>query len=224
MGLLNYSAKALFYCTNKEDFDKGDFKYRKHLDITSNEIDSSKPELMIIMMNPGSAEPIDNDIEYPIPKDPFAKYASVKIDKTIQEIIKVMEELKIKHVRIVNLSDCRQAKSDKFMELVNKGTYDNREILTTSIFHKSRNDDFEKYFIDVIPILIAWGVSNVLNKFIDLVHAKIGSTEKHYGVKNKHNKYYHPLYRKYVNRNGESVLWWRFKIIEQFKQKSCTTS
>ena len=80
---------------------------RKYLDIKRNEAISNKPDLMVVMMNPGSSRPEDGN-----EKNIIASKAVP--DKTQDQIMKVMNNCNFNYARILNLSDLREAKSKVF--------------------------------------------------------------------------------------------------------------
>jgi len=108
------------------------FKFRKYLDIKKVDTDIRTPDLMVIMMNPGSSRPVDG-IEN------NTKESLAIPDRTQDQIMKVMLNSNLQYARILNLSDLREAKSNifytKIIELENKG-------ISHSIFDENRQDDF----------------------------------------------------------------------------------
>ena len=128
------------------------FKFRKYLDIK--QIDSSlvTPDLMVVMMNPGSSRPVDG-----IQNNTKASLAIP--DNTQSQIMKVILNCNLQFARILNLSDLREAKSgvfiNKIIELENKG-------ISHSIFDENRQDDFNQLWVNNVPVIFGWGVNDYL--------------------------------------------------------------
>ena len=79
------------------------FKFRKYLNIKKENSSLQEPDLMVVMMNPGSSEPYQiNQIN---------KECITKPDNTQYQIFKIMEEFDFRYARILNLSDFRNPKS-----------------------------------------------------------------------------------------------------------------
>ena len=179
------------------------FKFRKYLDIKKVDTDIRRPDLMVIMMNPGSSRPIDgvdnNTIE------------SLAIpDNTQSQIMKVMLNSNLQYARILNLSDLREAKSNIFysnlIELKNKG-------ISHSIFDENRQDDFNQLWVNNIPVIYGWGVSDHL-KPLALKALAACNASNPYGILKPNStwKYFHPLppiYSKQVD--------WVKALTKQFK-------
>jgi hypothetical protein len=124
-------------------------KFRKYLDIKTINSGCKIPDLMVVMMNPGSSEPIDG-IEN------NTKESLAIPDNTQSQIMKVMLNCNLQYARVLNLSDLREAKSsifyDKIKELKRKG-------ISHSIFDQNRQDDFDQLWVNNVPVIFGWGVS-----------------------------------------------------------------
>lgn len=84
------------------------FKFRKYLDIKRVDTDITTPDIMVVMMNPGSSRPIDG-----IDNNKLESLAVP--DNTQSQIMKVMLNSNLQYARILNLSDLREAKSNIFL-------------------------------------------------------------------------------------------------------------
>ncbi len=193
----DFSINGLFYEL------KG-FKFRKYLNIIRNSSTKKNPDLIVIMMNPGSSRPT-NGI------DNFNEETETVPDRTQDQIMKLMNNCSFDYARILNLSDLREPKSSLFYDAIN--TLDKNNI-PHSIFDAKRINDFEELFVRDVPVIFAWGVNK---RLIDLAHQAIECI----GCKNPIglNKeglsfaYYHPLPQNF-NKQKE----WVEKITEIIKE------
>ncbi|GGK37895.1 MULTISPECIES: DUF1643 domain-containing protein [Flavobacteriaceae] len=160
------------------------FKFRKYLDIKTVDTDIRTPDLMVIMMNPGSSRPVDGI-------DNNTKESSAIPDRTQDQIMKVMLNSNLQYARILNLSDLREAKSNifynKIIDLENKG-------ISHSIFDENRQEDFNQLWINNVPVIFGWGVNDHL-KPLALKAMKSCNASNPYGIlkANTNWAYYHPL-------------------------------
>ncbi|TSE07926.1 DUF1643 domain-containing protein [Aquimarina algiphila] len=165
-------------------YEKEGFKFREFLNIKHLSCTKTNPDLMVIMMNPGSSKPLDGI-------DNNNKISEAKPDNTQDQIMRIMLHFGYEYSRILNLSDLRESKSKKFylkvIELEKKK-------IDHSIFDKSRAKDFENLFVYGVPVLYAWGVSYKLRKLALKAIEKSGNTPSH-GWRKEGTEwgYYHPL-------------------------------
>jgi len=176
------------------------FKCRKYLDIKHKSSHLIRPDIMVIMMNPGSSYPIDGI-------DDNTKTSETVPDKTQNQIMKVMINTSYNYARILNLSDLRTAKSKDLFSFIKSYESNN---FPHSIFNPLREKDLDKLIIKGAPVIFAWGVDNIL---IDL--AKLAAKSINYttpvGLQKPGRQfaYYHPLPRIY-----EKQVTWVNKISE----------
>ncbi|MBN2894096.1 MAG: DUF1643 domain-containing protein [Bacteroidales bacterium] len=173
-----------------------EYSFRSYLNIKRKDSEKNQPDLMVIMMNPGSSRQnkgFENILEKEVPTIP---------DNTQDQIMRVMDNANLDYARILNLSDLRETKS--------KILYEKIEILKDteivhSVFDNRRNYDFEKLFIKGKPVICAWGVNENLSELANLAIEKIKG-EKIIGIKKEsvENAYYHPLPQNY-NKQKEWV-------------------
>ncbi|MDQ7047982.1 MAG: DUF1643 domain-containing protein [Sulfurovum sp.] len=159
---------------------------RKYLDIRRNETITDKPDLMVVMMNPGSSRPEDGN-----EKNIIASRAVP--DKTQDQIMKVMNNCKFNYARILNLSDLREAKSKVFYSKLEE-----LKKIPHSIFDDDRINDFKTLFVREIPVIFAWGVDKKLEPLATKAIERINET-KPFGLLKEGTKvsYYHPLPQNY---------------------------
>lgn len=172
---------------------------RRYLQIKRKATHITSPDLLIVMMNPGSAkceQPEIDDIEIP-----------VNITNTQRRLMKVMYETGYEFARIINLLDIRQKDSQVFYRILK----DPQHQLPLSIF-----DDpelFARYVPQNVPIIIAWGTSHHIKTYAELALEKLKG-RKIIGLSKTDNDYayYHPL----VRNPGSK---WTAEIIKQLGEK-----
>ena len=174
----DFSITGCFYEKNGE-------KFRKYLNIKIKNTETiNKPDLMVIMMNPGASEPVDGN-------DDGRKEVETIPDNTQYHIIEVMKHCNFNYARVINLSDLREADSKKFLPKI--------ESLgkTYSIF--SRKNDFNNLFEPNVPVICAWGVDEKLEPLIEEAISKMNSiigNSKRIGWLKEDNYYYHSSRKK----------------------------
>ena len=108
------------------------FKCRSVLEIVDAEISREvpsdisemQPDVVVVMMNPGSSHPkdiyhMDKEIEYPRSSDSMRKeLVLTRPDNTQYQIMRVAVCQEWKHIRVLNLSDLRDPKSGSFLQKV----------------------------------------------------------------------------------------------------------
>tara|TARA_R110000744_G_scaffold128298_2_gene235303 strand:+ start:670 stop:1299 length:630 start_codon:yes stop_codon:yes gene_type:complete len=166
----------------------GEYNFRKYLNIKSIKDSCGVPDLMVIMMNPGSSSPINEN-------DNGRFETEAKPDVTQKQIIRVMELNGYKYARVLNLSDLREPKSSCFYKEI--APMDSNGI-NHSLFTENRAKEFNKYFINGIPVIYAWGVNYRLRKFAKRAIA-LTKNENSIGWNKPGHEYafYHPLPRTY---------------------------
>ncbi|MEI6753755.1 MAG: DUF1643 domain-containing protein [Paludibacter sp.] len=194
-----YLANALFY-------EKNGYKFRKYLDLKLDRSTKKSPDIMVIMMNPGSSEP-ENGV------DNNSVESLAKQDSTQHQIKQVLLNLGFEFARILNLSDLREPKSyifySKIKELELNG-------ICHSIFDLERVEEFEELFVRNVPVILAWGVNKKLRKLAENAISRIND-DKTYGISKKGDNYayYHPL-----PPNQESQRKWVKDIIDLMRENS----
>ncbi|MBE6069339.1 MAG: hypothetical protein E7211_16870 [Clostridium lundense] len=159
----------------------------------------SKPQALIIMMNPGSCEPKDKD--YNIPNRTIDKLYKISInassvlckaDNAQYQIMRIMDIKKWKHIRIVNLSDIKCSNGDEFKDRL-KGLQEIDKKDMHSIFSSKRTMERDQAFLleSNAPIILAWGIDK---KLIHLARKCVQSIpmENCRGIKYDEYLYYYP--------------------------------
>jgi len=173
----NFEITGLFY-----EIDR--YKFRKYLDIKRKGSNQLDPDLMVVMMNPGSSFPLDGVDNNSMP-------SLAKPDKTQDQIMRVMEKASLNYARILNLSDLRTPDSNELYKFLKS---EQSEKVDHSIFYPSRKEDLDGLFIQNVPVIFGWGVNEVL-----IPLAKMAVNALH--IENPLGKlkadtvysYYHPL-------------------------------
>ena len=88
------------------------------------DISTMEPDVVVVMMNPGSSHPkdiyhIDGEIEYPQNNGSMRKeLVLTQPDNTQYQVMRVAVAKGWKHIRVLNLSDLRDPKSGSFLQKV----------------------------------------------------------------------------------------------------------
>ena len=139
-------------------YEIGEFKFRKYLNIKLKNSIKQRPDLMIIMMNPGASRPLDaidnNNLE-----------SEAIPDRTQDQIMKVMTACKLEYARVLNLTDIRDPKSN---QMLLKLTELDQQGIPHSLFDSRRRNEFDALFIKNVPVILAWGVNKKLQKLMDI--------------------------------------------------------
>jgi Protein of unknown function (DUF1643) len=176
-------------------YNQGDNGYRKYLDIRKDNSMSTQPDIMIIMMNPGSSKHTDDK------EQSYNSEVDAEPDFTQYRIMDVMDNCDYKYARVLNLSDLRIIKSSDL--------YKNPDYLkskTHSIFCKERRLELDKLFIPDVPVIVGWGVSKKLEPFRNLAWEYLAGRKVIGKRKNgSENCFYHPLRR--INSKIQEISW-----------------
>lgn len=183
-----------------------EFSFRKFLNIKRKNSSLEKPDLMVVMMNPGSSrqtKDFENILNKEVPTIP---------DNTQDQIMRVMNNAKLDYARILNLSDLREPKS---AVLIRKFEILKQKNIHHSIFFEQRKDDFNNFFIKNCPVICAWGVNPKLMELSKIAFNKV-KNEKIIGIKKEsvENAFYHPL-----PQNNNKQKQWVEEISELIKKQ-----
>lgn len=160
------------------------FKFRKVLNIKKNDTNKEQPDLMVIMMNPGSSKPL-NEI------DDSDTETLAKPDVTQNQIMQIMLNGKFKYARVLNLSDLREPKSKIFYNKIKELDKLN---ISHSIFQEDRINDFNKLWVSNVPVIFGWGVNpNLKSLALKAIEKTKVSNPIGFQKPNFPWAYYHPL-------------------------------
>lgn len=122
------------------------------------------PDVVVIMMNPGSSRPkveghVDGVVEYPTTgKSNRKALVLTQPDNTQYQVMRVAASKGWKHIRVLNLSDLRDPKSGKFLEKVDalRGVMGGH---VHSMFcdERIKECEFSLRRKTPTPILLGWG-------------------------------------------------------------------
>lgn len=164
------------------------YKFRKYLNIRRMATTKNIPDLMVVMMNPGSSYPLDSIDNNSIPSE-------AEPDTTQQQIMKVMNGASFDYARILNLCDLRTPNSNELYKFVKS---EESKSIDHSIFSINRKTELSQLFIKNVPIIFAWGVNLALVPLAKLTIESLGIDDPLGMLKpNTKYSYYHPLPRSY---------------------------
>jgi len=176
---LCFKVTGLFYETSGH-------KCRKFLDIRREGSRSSQPDLMVVMMNPGSSYPKDGIDNNSVPSDAHP-------DDTQHQIMKVLDAASLDYARILNLSDLRTPNSPSLYRFLKS---EEASQIDHSIFSDSRTDELGELFVQGVPVIFGWGVNPCL---VPLAKRAVEALniDRPLGIlkENTDFSYYHPLPR-----------------------------
>ncbi|WP_146131988.1 DUF1643 domain-containing protein [Halomonas ventosae] len=179
-----FEVAGLFYESNG-------YKLRKYLDIKRVGLASNEPDLMVVMMNPGSSYPLDSIDNNSAPSE-------AEPDTTQQQIMKVMNAAEFNYARILNLSDLRTPHSSELYRFLRS---EESAAVEHSIFSPSRKSELEQLFVNGIPVIFGWGVNQALIPLAKLVIETLCISNPLGILKpNTRYSYYHPLPRIYAKQ------------------------
>ena len=162
----------------------------------------SDPDAIVVMMNPGSSQPLDQLPEevrhgqFPLGRK---RLVPTKPDTTQYQIMRLMHYCAWDYVRVLNLSDLRDASSASFLTkyhaLEKEHAYSKH-----SIFCPSREAELAEALrrLPEAPVISAWGTSAQLDLLIRRCTDAIKEHCAFVGLKHAEgsDRYLHPLPRK----------------------------
>ncbi len=172
---------------------------KSHTPSDYSELSAIRPDAVFIMMNPGSSRPlveVNNRIRArAIHKLPIS-LVPTKPDTTQYQVMRLMHFREWRHVRVLNLSDLRSAKSAEFIKLFQR-LEDESDFESHSVFSDARTEElsFKLPKRRKTLLVLAWGISDKLTPLIDRCMSRLPRTSKLIGLlePGTTNKYRHPL-------------------------------
>lgn len=163
------------------------------------ELSALSPDAVFVMMNPGSSRPlveVKNRIRAKAIHRLAISLVPAKPDTTQYQVMRLMQVRQWRHVRVLNLSDLRSAKSAEFIKLFQRlereAGFDSH-----SIFSDARTDELSLKLPKsrTTPLVLAWGLSEKLNPLIIRCLSRLHPKRNILGLLNEGttNKYRHPL-------------------------------
>jgi hypothetical protein len=164
----------------------------------SNDLLSEPVDAIFIMMNPGSSRPLDGETQI-VSADRIGKLnvslVPAKPDTTQYQVMRLMQRFGWAHVRVLNLSDIRQPKSNQFFQMAME--LEEMEFSGHSIFSDTRQNELRKrlHLKAKAPVICAWGVSPMLTNLATQCTGRLLPNEKVIGLRKVDvpHGYYHPL-------------------------------
>ncbi|WP_226582570.1 DUF1643 domain-containing protein [Halobacillus litoralis] len=175
---------------------------RKNSSLSANELSLAQPNAIAIMMNPGKSYPENSQPERINIEEFNIDFLSKSLvltnpDDTQTRIMKIMNNKRWNHVRVLNLSDIREEDSKKLGGLIRDFELRTQSNLH-SIFSNSRYDEMiHALSNNRIPILLAWGTEECIENHAEFCLSLVNS-RRTFGVPSSQSEYYfhHPLTRR----------------------------
>ena len=145
-----YEVKASFY-------KKNDVTFRNYVDIIRKGYKEDKIDAYIIMMNPGSCKPINDEDLKNSSSPESAIYIDAKNDRAQKRVMQLMDNTNFNKVRILNLFDCKEPKSSKAAQMANED-----HGFSINIFSHARKDELNKLTKDNVPYIVAYGLNGLV--------------------------------------------------------------
>jgi hypothetical protein len=162
-------------------------------------LSDTAPDAVFIMMNPGSSRPlveVDNRTHARAIHKLQVSLVPTKPDTTQYQVMRLMHYCRWRHVRVLNLSDIRCAKSGEFFKQFNRLEEDH-SFDGHSVFSHRRTDELASKLIRhaKTPVILAWGLSSALDPLIDLCLSRLPEKTRAIGLMKDGapGKYLHPL-------------------------------
>ncbi len=175
-------------------------KCRSVLEIASRAA-RSKPmaDAVFVMMNPGSSRPV-SETDHVVRSDGISNMSATLVptvpDTTQYQVMRIMHYTRWQYVRVINLSDLRDPKSDSFSQRYQQIERESGSAVH-SVFSPQRAAELKRHLLRKPqgPIVCAWGVSDDLNSLIERATAVLSLEPAVIGLaKPGHpRKYFHPL-------------------------------
>ena len=157
------------------------------------------PDAVFVMMNPGSSSPLRQDsvLVAGHGKPSLRKtLVPTKPDTTQYQVMRTMSRMKWGHVRVLNLSDIREAKSVEFARSYRK-LEDTLGFTDHSIFAQGRRRELQSELRrgPRAPLVCAWGVSPALDRLTCVALPALDASGQRYGLlrPGTTSRYFHPL-------------------------------
>lgn len=193
-----YKVLGHFYTLNAPEVEP--LKCRSILEITSKDLSQSPAvDAIFVMMNPGSSRPMD-ETNHIVNSDCISGMTTRLVptipDTTQYQVMRVMHHSGWNRVRVLNLSDLRDSKSDSFakryMQLEAQAGCKVHSVFAPERSSELQNHLSRKYNA---PIICAWGVSNDLTPLIERTQCLLTSESHVIGLvkAGQSGKYFHPL-------------------------------
>jgi len=178
---------------------------RSYLNITRRGASQVDPDLLVVMMNPGNSKPLDGMYK-------GEKESVARPDRTIMQIMRLMDKCELSYCRILNLTDIQETRSNDLYEILSQGK---TKKMTHSIFDPRRQAEFDELYPRDTRTVLAWGVHEALTELAQMALDRIGK-ENTLGLQKDEMEtaYYHPLPPSYYKQKT-----WVNQITKQIKNR-----
>lgn len=158
---VSFQCYGMFYDWRQ---DRSDFSKRALLDIrrayadyefNSDQIRSSSPNAVVVMMNPGSSVPLSGYIG----AEWSGQLVPTKPDPVQYQIMRLMIATGWCHVRVVNLADVRAKKSADLYALISEGN----DLAALGAIFENASFVTPEAVIGAAPVICAWGLDKRLS-------------------------------------------------------------
>lgn len=177
------------------------------------------PDAIVIMMNPGSSRPrMGKPEQLQLHQIPLSapRMVATRPDNTQYQIMRIMHFCHWNMVRVLNLSDVREASSAAFMvrfdELEKQLSYTQH-----SLFEESRSSELARYMERRVsaPVIAAWGMDKKLNTLIRQCTTALAAHCAHVGLVSRQDtgRFLHPL--QLTQRDKEL---WVYRMVAMLSQ------
>lgn len=180
-------------------------------------IASDNPDAIVIMMNPGSSSPKDKKAFIPtITQKEIIQAQQIKSnllvtkpDNTQYQLMRIMHKQQWEHIRVINLSDCRNSQSKEFYKQI-KVLHENTRSNIDSIFSKERHKELCGYFKNKhMYVISAWGIDSKLDSLINLA-INNSYLKNRIGITEDKMHYNHPS-----PQNQDKKIQWLYSILKK---------
>lgn len=156
-------------------------------------------DAVVVMMNPGSSRPVVEEDVLVAPSGLAAMKDRLKPavpDTTQYQVMRVMHHMRWGHVRVINLSDLRDSKSDSFVDRYIRVEKE-FGLTSHSVFAPERRSRLRQYLArrEGAPMIRAWGVAQELIPLIERASEALVGEGQLTGLEKpgRQGRFYHPL-------------------------------
>lgn len=150
-------------------------------------------DAIVVMVNPGSSQPIDKDYVFPLSQDNIRKIPMVpaRSDQTQHQLMRLMEFRGWNLIYIINLSDLRTGSLSEFHALLKEFTEQGNQ--EHSIFSAKRREQINTLRSNHTKIIVGWGVQEQMKAQMREAIEVLEAETKIYGIPHRTQPFYlHP--------------------------------
>lgn len=169
-------------------------------DASPSRVDAA-PDALVVMMNPGSSQPlatVPEEVDHTALALTRKKLVATKPDTTQYQLMRLMHYCGWNHVRVLNLSDLREASSASFVKQY-RSLEKEHEYSKHSIFCRSRERELSESLrrSPGAPIISAWGTNQNLDPLIQRCTGALNAHGRFVGLRHADgfDRFLHPLPR-----------------------------